>query len=175
MPITTNHIQNQSLHPHAWFHSPCVHHRSPWSFTCHHYATSMSLHVISHLASPQPNPWHYRHHPNEYNCTWAVLLTIMLSQTHVHLTCLESLLSSSSIVTLLYLVPSLICTPLFSSWHCHFPIPTLHLGHYLWCLVVWSPDLCFSWLPSSSSIAHSYCTWLTCQPGCIALHPSHCI
>ena len=108
--------------------------------------TSMSrlcnIHVtLCHVASPQPNPWHHRHHPNKYDHMWAVLLNTTLAWTHVcptHL--LKSSLSSPSIVTLLYLVLSLICTLLFLPQHCHFPIPTPYLSSYLLHLVIWSLD-----------------------------------
>ena len=94
---------------------------------------------------PQPNLEHHRPHLNEYNHMRATSLSIMLTWAYAHYACPPKfLLRLSSIVSILYLVPFLMCTPLFSSWHYHFPTPALYLRLYLLQLVIWFLDLCFS-------------------------------
>ena len=94
---------------------------------------------------PQPDLEHHRPHLNEYNHMWATSLSIMLIWAYAHYACPPKfLLRLSSIVSILYLVPFLMCTPLFSSWHYHFPTPALYLKLYLLQLVIWFLDLCFS-------------------------------
>ena len=141
--MTTNGIQDWSSYPRAHFHSPHVHHSLLWSLVRHHYTTPTSYKC--HLVYPQLNMEHHRPRLNEYNHTWATLLSITLTRACAHYAHpLKFLLSLSSIVTILYLVPFLIYTSLFSSQHYHFPAPTLYLRLYLLWLVVWSPDSLFS-------------------------------
>lgn len=110
--------------------------------------------TLHHHMSSQSDLEHHRHHLNEYIHMWAILLS-MLAQAHACHTCLlKFLLSPFSIVTLLYLVPFLICPSLFLSWHYHFPASALYLSLYLLHLIVWSPDLHFSQLPFSSSVTY---------------------
>ena len=51
-PVTTNRIQDRSLHPCAWFHSPHIHYRSPSSLVRHYYTTPTSYCTTSHPHNP---------------------------------------------------------------------------------------------------------------------------
>ena len=170
MPVTTNHIQDQRICPCAWSHSPCVYYRLPRSLTHHHYATPTSYSTISHPHNPAQNTTRPR-----LNNHSRMQATTVLAQAHVpHTRLLEILAKSFVIIASLYLVPFHLCILLFLSQLYHYPIPALYFSLYLLHLVVWSPDSCFSWYPSLSSIACSYCTWLTHRPrhiaSCPALH-----
>ena len=109
-----------------------------------------NLYIIQYyLTYPQPDLEHHRPHPNKYNHMQATLLSITLTQAYTHYTCPPKFsLSLTSIVTVLYLVPFLICTSLFPSWHYRFPVPALYLSFYLLWLVVWSLDSRFTHLLS---------------------------
>ena len=159
--MTTNSIQDWSSYPHAHFcDSPHVHHSLLWSLVCHHYTTPTSYKC--HLMYSQLNMEHHRPCLNEYNHMRATSLSITLTWACAHYAHPPKfLLSLSSIVTILYLVPFLIYTSLFSSQHYHFPAPTLYLRLYLLQLVVWSLDSLFS-RPHLHHLLFIYSSLLLC-------------
>ena len=99
MPMTTNHIQDQRIHPHAWSHSPRICYRLPRSLACHHYATPTSYSTVSCPHNPTQDTT--RPHPNKHSRT---RVTTMLAQARVPPTRLLEF-SLKFLVASLYLVP----------------------------------------------------------------------